>query len=94
MKLVMRATIAIAVATALAVYILTPSVASASNDAGSPAAVVGTGDLAGVQEEVQAGQSTNQDEMQAEQSGDQAETQVEQSGAQGDQQADQSGEQS
>jgi len=93
MKLVMRATIAIAVATALAAYVLTPTVAGASNDTGSPAAVVGTSDQAGVQEEAPAGQSGDQGQVEAAQTGDQSEMQAEESGEQGNTQTDRSGEQ-
>jgi len=85
----MRTTIGVAVATALAVYIFTPAVARASNDAGSPAAVVvATGELGNAQVE----QSGDQGELQAEQTGDQGDKQVDQTGDQGNKQVDHSGE--
>jgi hypothetical protein len=90
MNLMMRTTIGLAVATALAVYVFTPTIARASYDAGSPTAVlVGTSE----QGNTQAEQSGDQDETQAEQAGDQGNTQVEQSGDQGDKQVDQNVEQ-
>jgi len=71
MNLMMRTTIGLAVATALAVYVFTPTIAKASYDAGSPTAVlVGT---------------SEQDNTEAEQTGDQGEMQVDQSVEQADQ---------
>jgi hypothetical protein len=93
MRLLMRTTIAVAVATAVAVYVFTPSIASASNDTGSPTVVIGLSESAGVQEEVQAGQTGDQGQVEAAQTGDQSEMQAEQSGDQGDTQVDQSGDQ-
>jgi hypothetical protein len=79
MNLMMRTTIAMAVATALALYVFTPTVARASTDAGSPTAiVVGTGGL---------------DNTQAEQAGDPGDTQADESGDQGNEQVDQNVEQ-
>jgi hypothetical protein len=86
MNLMMRTTIGVAVATALAVYVFTPMIARASNDAGSlTAVVVGTSEQGDAQAE--------QSETQAEQAGDQGNTQVEQSGDQGNKQLDQNVEQ-
>lgn len=88
----MRTTIGCAVATAVALFVLTPSVAKANNDAGSPTAVaiaVATGE----QGDAQVGQTGDQGEMQAEQTGDQGNTQVKQSGDQSEMQAEQSGDQ-
>jgi hypothetical protein len=71
MNLMMRTTIGLAVATALAVYVFTPTIAKASYDAGSPTAVlVGT---------------SEQGNTEAEQTGDQGEMQVDQSVEQADQ---------
>jgi hypothetical protein len=93
MNLMMRTTIGVAVATALAVYVFTPTIARASNDAGSPTAVVvGTseqGDAQAEQSETQAEQAGEQGDAQAEQSGDQGNKQLDQNV----EQTDQSGEQ-
>jgi parvulin-like peptidyl-prolyl isomerase len=90
MKLFMRTTIALAVATGLAVYVFTPTVARASNDNGSLAAVlVRTSE----QGDTQVGQSGDQGEMQAEQTGEQRRAEIQQSGEQGDEQVDQNVEQ-
>jgi hypothetical protein len=90
MNLMMRTTIGLAVATALAVYVFTPVIARASNDTGSLTAVlVGTSE----QGNAQAEQSGGQGETQGEQAGDQGNTQVDQSGDQGNKQVDQNIEQ-
>jgi hypothetical protein len=73
MNRMMRTTIGVAVATALAVYVFTPTIARAGNDAGSLTAVmVGT---------------SEQGNAQAEQSGDQGETQAEQADQSDEQQS-------
>jgi hypothetical protein len=80
MNRMMRTTIGVAVATALAVYVFTPTIARASNDASSPTAVlVGTSEQGDAQAE--------QGDAQAEQSGDQGETQAEQADQSDEQQS-------
>jgi hypothetical protein len=99
----MRTTIAVAVATGLALFVFTPKVANAYYDAASGTALVGTADQTGLQEDAQvdSGQTqANQDEMDAgqnpeptDQTGAQVDEPTDQSGEQGDQQVDRSDDQ-
>jgi hypothetical protein len=90
----MRATIALAVATALATFLFTPTVAKACEPSDSGVVVdtsaVGSGQD-GIQVELQNDQSVAQDEDQTDQGAAQDEDQNDQSGAQDEDQADQSG---